>query len=272
MNIISKLKEDPSTVKHEPQRRKISDGRFSLNIICRRFPHVAQTIFKKLDDRSLKRSKEVSKEISEVLKNERFYWIRIIKTYVQVFQGNQESWNEVITKIPLSFVKPLALALIQFCKHHSLKPSKKQSKKGTLLTHPFGCSNCNEAFEEPSALKCHYYMKNCFFSPEVLEDPIFIVAENDNFQLFQYVFGITINKNPTGSFGIVGHNFGISPKNFKYYNGKVSSKLTLLHLMAINGNSEICKLILDNIDDCNPKSKCGVTPFLIAATNGHFEV
>ena len=124
MNLISELNEDSNANKNEPKRRKITQESIplnqNLNIICRRFPHVSQRILKNLDDQTLKRSNEVSREVVKVLDNERFYWIRIIKSYIEMFKGKKEFWNEVITKIPLNVVKPLALALIQFCSLHSL--------------------------------------------------------------------------------------------------------------------------------------------------------
>ena len=74
MNVISKLKEDSNTNKNEPKRRKIAQESFplnqNLNIICRRFSHVSQRILKNLNDQSLKRSNEVSREVVKVLDNE----------------------------------------------------------------------------------------------------------------------------------------------------------------------------------------------------------
>ena len=124
MNIISKLKKDPNTDEHEPKRRKISHGSSlfnqNLDVICKRFPQVSRRILKNLDHQSLARSKKVSRAIFEALENERFYWIRIIKSYIEKFQGDKEFWKEVITKIPSNVVKSLALAVVQFCNNHSL--------------------------------------------------------------------------------------------------------------------------------------------------------
>ena len=52
----------------------------------------------------------------------------------------------------------------------------------------------------------------------------------------------------------------------------VDKMMTPLHVAAMNGNVEICKLILNCVDDKNPKGKYGYTPLFLAATNGHFEV
>ena len=105
-----------------------------------RFPFVGEMILNNLDDQSLVRSKEISRKVSEFIKNERFYWIRIIKTYnvdsrqvikkapikdlkklaneseisywIKIiegykakFQGHEEAWKEVFNKIPINIVK-----------------------------------------------------------------------------------------------------------------------------------------------------------------------
>ena len=54
-----------------------------------------------------------------------------------------------------------------------------------------------------------------------------------------------------------------------------NDKQTLLHSAARNGHLDICKFILSNLDDlsnCNPKSKTGETPLHSAAEFGHLEV
>ena len=38
------------------------------------------------------------------------------------------------------------------------------------------------------------------------------------------------------------------------------------------GNLELCKFIMDNVDDSNPKTEFGSTPFAVAAAYGHLEV
>ena len=50
---------------------------------------------------------------------------------------------------------------------------------------------------------------------------------------------------------------------------------TPLHLAATNGHLEICKLIVENMDeqgDKNPKNNFGNTPLHYAAADGHFEI
>ena len=51
---------------------------------------------------------------------------------------------------------------------------------------------------------------------------------------------------------------------------------TPLHLGAKNGhkrgNLSVCKFIIDNVDDKNPKTDNGVTPLHIAAAEGHLKL
>ena len=82
-----------------------------MEIIIKRFPLVGKTIFKKLDGKSLARSKQASREISEFLENEKFFYLRRVKKYKRKFQGFEDSWNEVIYKTPVNIIKQLAIAV-----------------------------------------------------------------------------------------------------------------------------------------------------------------
>merc|ERR1719295_2243921 len=47
---------------------------------------------------------------------------------------------------------------------------------------------------------------------------------------------------------------------------------TPLHDAAKNGQLEICRLIIENIEEKNPHDACGNTPLLCAVMEGHLEV
>ena len=78
-------------------------------------------VLEKLDNQSLSKSKEASKEITEFLNNERFYWIQTIKKYIEHFKGHEESWREVMYKIPINTIKELGLAVKEFFRIFSFK-------------------------------------------------------------------------------------------------------------------------------------------------------
>ena len=52
--------------------------------------------------------------------------------------------------------------------------------------------------------------------------------------------------------------------------GEVENGWTLLHNAAKNGHFEVCKLLVDNVEDKNPGCNDGETPLFKAAQNGHF--
>ena len=47
---------------------------------------------------------------------------------------------------------------------------------------------------------------------------------------------------------------------------------TPFHSAAQNGHLEICKLFMENIKDINPFSEYGMTPFDIADSENHYKV
>ena len=83
-------------------------------MIFKRFPRVAQAILKTLDDQSLMRSKEASKEIAKFFENSRFIWIRFIKKYKRHFGRFKKTWKNVIANAPVKIVKELAIAVDTF--------------------------------------------------------------------------------------------------------------------------------------------------------------
>lgn len=199
-----------------------------MNIIQKRFPHVIQNILNNLDNQSLNRSKEAIREIAKCTKNEKFFSIRIIKRYTDHFRGFEESWKEVLYKIPLNLMRQLTDAVQHFFKYDS-----------------------------------HTTIKVA---------PLHIVAEKGSLELCQYIITKTNNKNPQGKLQIkktdgIPIKFYISKDQFNF-----NQKITPLHIAAINGNVDQFRVILDNVDDCNPTDYKGKTPFTVAAINGHLDL
>ena len=206
----------------------------------RRFPDGSEMIFNNLDDQSLVRSKEISRETSRFMENERFHWVRIIMKYndnwrfitkkksiknlkelaieseksywIQIlerykkkFQAHEESWKEVTTNIPINILKQLVTSVKQYSKLYN-------------------------QFREEIA-------------------PFQITAESGNLELCEYVISKTINKNPTFSYGN-----------------------TVPHESAKNGHLNVCRLIIENVANKNPANNFGHSPLHWAAMLGHLDL
>ena len=82
-----------------------------------RFPTLLTKILKNVDDQSLVKFKETSREMSEFIVKDRFYWIiwiRIMKKYNQHFEEFSNAWKLVIEKTPVAIVQKLALNVKRF--------------------------------------------------------------------------------------------------------------------------------------------------------------
>ena len=174
-----------------------------------------------------------SKEIrNENSESDRYQWIRIIEKYNKNFEGFEESWNEVT---------------------RSENPVK-------IL--------------KQLAMAIEQFFKSYLDSNQVT--PLHIAVEIGSLNLCKYIITKTRIKNPTTKLTMTledsetkSSKFSIavekSPFNF-------DSEMTPFHLAAMNGNLNLCKVIMENIENCNPRNFEGNTPLLMAATNGHFEV
>ena len=79
-----------------------------------RFPTLAENILNNLEDQSLQKYKDSTRDNYDFLTNERFYWIRILKKYNKYFETSKESWKKAISKTPTGDVKKIALAVLKF--------------------------------------------------------------------------------------------------------------------------------------------------------------
>ena len=82
--------------------------------VSNRFPSLVPMILENVNNESLVKFKETSREMSEFLINDRFYWIRILKKYDQNFEEFSKAWKMVIEKTPVTIVQKLALAAQKF--------------------------------------------------------------------------------------------------------------------------------------------------------------
>ena len=210
-----------------------------MELVCKRFPHILEMVSNNLDDQSLIALKESSKEVSKSMDKERFFWIRIriIRRYNGNFKKFKESWMEVLQKTPMDKVRQIANVVQKF-----------------FDSYP-------------------YYI----VSKRQLA-PLHVAAVQGDLQLCEHIITKTSEKNPQGEFCICtkeffttrGVLFDISNAN-EFYR-KEFGMTTPLHIAAVKGNLELCKLILAHVVEKNPISTNGWTPLHMAVANGHIDV
>ena len=81
-----------------------------------RFPAISKEILNRLDDQSLAKFKEVSRQLFPIIDNQRTFWIRSLKNYNENFARFLDSWKKVINKTPTEIIKDLAISMNQFHK------------------------------------------------------------------------------------------------------------------------------------------------------------
>ena len=86
-----------------------------MDEIILRFPDsLAPVIFKNLDDKSLTRSKHVSRSISSLLNKEVFFWKRIIQKYTNNIVTFKDSWRMVVNKAGKNNTKDSLVTVVEF--------------------------------------------------------------------------------------------------------------------------------------------------------------
>ena len=85
-----------------------------MDVFSRRFPLAIKNVLKNLDDESLSRTKEASRQINGFINNERFYWVRMMNKYNRNFQDFKKTWEKVISKTPVDTIKQLVNVVHKF--------------------------------------------------------------------------------------------------------------------------------------------------------------
>ena len=222
-----------------------------MDIVIQRFPTLAVNILKNLDNQSLVKFKEASKDNCEFIIQERFYWIVILKEYNVYFETSKKSWKMAISKTPAKFLKKLAMAVVTFFKTMSKKffeihfhPEKDQISPLLIAAYDGEISFFQQIKEKTSD------PNNISAKSEML--PIHLAANRGHIELCQQLLQDSKNENHYGKYGV-----------------------TPLHFAALAGHLEVFKLFHANAVVKNPKmtrSQNEATPFHLAAERGHLKI
>ena len=230
--------------------------------IFKRFPHFSESIFNNLDNQSLINCKEASRELSEFLESERFFWIRILRNYNKNYDKFQDHWKMSINKTSIEIVKHLAVATNSFFKSQNI--------------------HIYEIINNGSYIKCETRDLKQF-------TPIHVAVEVGNMELMEHVLKKLLEKIPSGSVMI------IPPGNFmsdevrslisqhsmdEIHLTPYREQSTLLNLAARKGNFGVCRLMIGYVDDCNLKkfqvdysvNHSDRKKLIVAVANSHVEI
>ena len=80
-----------------------------LNIMISRFPHVAASIFKELDNKTLNNCRKVSRLWCDHLDDQKMYWVRMIQRYSTNMKSSYQQWKKVLQNTRVEHVKDLSV-------------------------------------------------------------------------------------------------------------------------------------------------------------------
>ena len=87
-----------------------------MDDLCKRVSLIIKNICDELDDQSFVNFKDASREITKTIRNGRFYWIRLMRTYNCYHGDFKDSWAKVVERIPAEFVKEIVMSIVWFSK------------------------------------------------------------------------------------------------------------------------------------------------------------
>ena len=227
-------------------------GKLKHGVIISRFPYIAESILKELDDKCFVNCRKVSKSWRHFIDTKKHKCIRRILKYAENMADFQNEWKKVLYQAPVKIVKKLALALDQFSQ--PVYPFEKRGNQYWLngrnmgfLTNewsPFSIaanSGCSEIYNYISE-------KVKWANPSDGTIPLTYAALNGHFKICKLIIANLSEKNPSNSNGV-----------------------TALHWAAKNGHLKVCQLLIENVQEKNPQCNQGFTPFHEAATGGRFK-
>ena len=200
------------------------------NLILR-FPQLFEEILGSLDYQTLVKCNVVDKSWYNAVTNQRIYWTQMIIKYTNSEEEYHKQWMKAIEKTPFEILKKLAGLARENCS--VIKDCQKRRKHEC----DFFCGG------EDNEKEPEFSLFNI------------LACENDT-DLFKYVAGKVGYK----------HTFGTRKDKKESWSGM---KYSPLHEAASRGNFDICKFIIDQVDDKNPANDTGHTPFHTAANYIH---
>lgn len=213
-----------------------------METFMRSYPHITETIFNALDDKSLKNCLDVNQTWKKLLRSQMFFWKRFTMTH--------SGWKKLRQEMKVEAISALGDSLFAL----EIDPETRFSQN----IHPVFCAihlNDLEVFETmiklfPDFSKLTIHAKYCSLHYDV--SPFHFAAKEGRIEIVKY---------------FIDQGYSNECPQSRYLNR------TPLHLASEYGQFEVVKLLLENIEgDANPKDAEGCTPFHLASKYGHLDI
>ena len=244
----------------------------AIEKICLRFPHLMELINELLDNKSLMKSKEVSRTMCSNIENQKsgtFITKRVIQSCIKHTKKFAEEWKIVLKKLPSdrlnvfgNLVKDFNKAVPSRCKFRRCPMSIAAERGHMEFCKSFAKMNILSKYE------CSYW--SLIFS-----------AQAGHLDITKFLYKEIEDKHTIRILKIVQH---IASKNghldiykFLYENSNninpiMTEGITPLHLAAQYGHFDVCKYICDNTMFVKPLRSDMSTPLTLAVHRGHIKI
>ena len=219
-----------------------------------RFPHIGEQILDQLDDKSVPKFLEVSRWWQKFMDEAKVVKIRQIQKYISISNSAirkrllKQSWNKL--KELTHLLHFLTFLLVRFENDPVTQKTKTNAMLFKLISD--GGKDDYEAHCQINKEQC----KGCSkYNENFLNEKSSLNYKEMSTFLIELIIDNIDDKNPELKIG-----------------NTLSSHMSLLHLAALNGNLEVCKIVTDNLQNKNPADNNGNTILHTAATYGRVEI
>ena len=236
-------------------KKNQEDAEFELEVLKRktnveeifwRFPHLGLNILEELDNESLVKCRKVNKWWQDFVDGQRISYIRSIK---KCFGLSKMLVQKKLQKENLKMLKEAS----SYAGSRFYTAKFQGFYRKSLIIFDLLCASKYHCAK--SAIPICLYLCDLIIDNSEDKNPVdkdgFTVLHNaaliNNEEMYQMVMEKNIDKNP------IHPKFGNTP----------------LHEAAENNRFELCKVILNGIQDWNPKDRYGKTPYDYAKAKGH---
>ena len=247
INEKSKFPPSKSQRSSEPPKSKVYED------LCLRFPSIAESIFDELDNQSLVKCREVSREWSEFLSSPKFVLMRKIKKTVETRRKFRGVWRSVGKKHNTNTISQLEVAVTEFFANdenfegdpHMDSYSDIDTESCCLTPIHVAAGSGNTSLWETLTEKAAEIQPK----DETEQTPLHYSAANGHFETTKLIISKIEDKDP-------GDKYGLTP----------------LHYAAHGGYLNVCQFIMNQIKDKCPRDTAGYTPLHETAVKGHVNV